>query len=164
MLDDRNDEGAHMEYTIGMRAPRSFTAGERLARERPNPYGYRDQPIEKGDPSGVAADMPKDLRERLSRLDLRSIDSGDFRDLVGELMLEGYVSDSAAMKFSIYDLDHHGKLDLTQWIDAARADIKKGMFNGYPVALQGQEAGIDAAEGILKLVDYLSGRLVDVHA
>ncbi|SFW71725.1 hypothetical protein SAMN02800691_3266 [Luteibacter sp. UNCMF366Tsu5.1] len=153
-----------MDYTIGMRAPRSFTAGEQLARERPNPCGYRDRPVEKGDPSRVAEDMPKEIQERLSRLNLRSIDSEDLRDLVGELMLEGYVSQRAATKFSLYHLDHPGKLDLTQWIDAARADIKKGTFHGYPVALQGQEAGIDAAEGILKLVDYLNGRLVDVHA
>ncbi len=153
-----------MEYTIGMRAPRSFTLGERLAKERPNQFGYQDQPVEKGDPSRVAEDMPKDIQDSLLRLDLHSIDSRDLSELANELMWEGYISQRAALKFSLYQLDHPGKLDLTQWIDAARADIKKGTFHGYPVALQGQEAGIDAAEGILKLVDYLNGRLVDVHA
>ncbi|NID16260.1 hypothetical protein [Luteibacter yeojuensis] len=153
-----------MEFTIGMRTPGAFTAGKCLERERSNEFGFRDHPIEKGNPSDVAEDLPEYLQDRLTSLDLRSIDSAQLRDLAANLLWEGYISESAFAKFAIYHMDHPGPLDLTAWIDQAQKKIDNGMLAKYPVAIREYEAGIDAAEGIRKMVDYLSGQSVDVQA
>jgi len=153
-----------MEFTIGMRTPGRFTAGERLAHERSNAFGYRDHPIEKGNPSNVTEDLPEYIQDQLINMNLRSVDSEQLRDLAANLFWEGYISKSAFAKFAIYHMDHPGPLDLTVWIEQAHVKINSGMLAEYPVAVRGYEAGIDAAEGIRKLVDHLNGRLVDVQA
>ena len=150
-----------MEFFSGMRAPGTFTAGKRLERERPNEFGYRDHPIEKGKPAEAAADLPDNIRRQLISVDLRSVDSEQLRGLAGNLLREGYISESAFAMFSIHHLDHPGPVDLTAWIEQSHAMIDSGALSEYPVAIQGYKAGIDAAEGIRDLIAYLNGRLVD---
>ncbi|HEY4291766.1 hypothetical protein [Luteibacter sp.] len=153
-----------MQVATAARSPEAFTAGWRLQRERPNDYGYRDTPIERGSPAEAAESLPEELRKRLLNVDLHSIDSDQLGELTATLYWEGYISQDAFIKFAIFRFDHPGPVDLLAWTDVSRTKIRSGEYAEYPVAIQLYEAAIDAADGVRGVIEYLNGQLIDIEA
>ncbi|WP_448102897.1 hypothetical protein [Luteibacter jiangsuensis] len=153
-----------MEFAIGVRSPGLMSAGKRLETERPNKFGYRDNPIERGNPEAVARDLPENIRGRLLSLDLRTTTSEELHDLSCTLYWEGYISADAFGEFAIYSLDHPGSFNISSWIDQTTAKLDSGLLAEYPLAIRTYQAGIDAAKGLWQLVEHLNGRLLDVQA
>ncbi|NII55941.1 hypothetical protein [Luteibacter sp. SG786] len=154
----------HIETGTIARSPSASTPGWRLQKERPNAFGYRDNPIERGRPSEVEKDLPDQIRGRLRNTDIHAIESRQLHDLAANLFWEGYISEDAFVELAIYAYDHAGTLDLSTWLDRARTTIKDPGFAQYRCAIRIYEATIDAVEGLSGLVDYLSGRLLDAQA
>lgn len=153
-----------MQITTAARWPGAFTPGWHLQHDRPNDYGYRAIPIERGRPADVAEELSDDIQGRLLDIDVTSIESTQLAELAGTLYWDGYISRDAFEELAIYSFDHKGVLNLSSWIESSRVKLRRPDFAEYTVAIRAYEATIDAVEGIGGLVDYLKGRLVDSEA
>lgn len=153
-----------MNIVTAFRSPAAFTPGWKLAKERPNEFGYRDVPIERGRAADVAERLPQDLKEKLAGVNIRSIDPLELAQLSLMLHREGYLSCDAWGELGVLQVDYHGPVDPLTLTQDALKSIRGVDDTMYRLAIRGYEAAIEAVQGIEALIDHLNGRVIDVYA
>ena len=141
-----------------------FTAGWHLQRNRQNEYGYRDSPIELGNPAEAAKDLPDGLRKQLLDLNLSAVDPARLDELAANLYWEGFISKDAFIQIGLFSFDHREPVDVLTLMHDSLHYVRNAHDADYRVAARMYEAAIDALEGMRGLRNYLKGKLIDVEA
>ena len=153
-----------MDISIAYRTPTMYSPGWRLERERHNEFGYRDTPIERGHVVDAAMELPEDLKDRLRKVDIHSIDPVELSELAGMLHREGYISHDAWSQLGEFQIDYELPVDPLAMTRDALSSIRGVDDVMYALCIDLYEAAIDAAVGIEDLIDHLNGRIVDLYA
>ncbi|MET4675380.1 MULTISPECIES: hypothetical protein [unclassified Luteibacter] len=95
---------------------------------------------------------------------MRSINPLELSRLSGMLHHEGYLSHDAWSQLGEFQLDYKTPINPAALAKEALRTIRGVDDAKYALAIRQYDAGIDAAQGLTELTDYLRNHLVDLYA